>query len=182
MDFFTVLRFIVDEFSRRKIDFALIGGFALQAAGITRTTRDIDLVVLSEFSPVIKELMLSHGYTLLHGSEDIMNFEGKKFELGKVDFLLAHRDYAVAMLKRAAEKPVLNGSLKVKVVGPEDIIGLKVQACANDPSRTRQDMADVEAVIKLNRKNLNMALVREYFQLFDKEPELEAILKVVDNA
>lgn len=182
MDFTTVFRFLIAEFSRRKIDFALVGGFALQAAGVTRTTRDIDLVILSQASPVVKELMLSHGYTLAHESGDILNFIGKDFALGRVDFILAHREYAVTMLKRAKESPVLNGNFTVKVISPEDIIGLKVQACANDPARLRQDMADVEAVIRYNIKTLNMTLVREYFQLFEMTGTLEAILKGVDNA
>lgn len=182
MDFHSVFKFLITEFSRLKIDFALIGGFALQATGVTRTTRDIDLVVLGIDSPTIKEIMLSHGYTIAHESEDVINFTGKVFDLGRVDFLLAHREYAVAMLKRAEEKPVLSGKFKVKVVRPEDLIGLKVQACANDPSRVRQDMADIESIIRMNKSHLNMDLVREYFGLFAKESELEAMLKGTENA
>ncbi|MBU4377356.1 MAG: nucleotidyltransferase, partial [Candidatus Omnitrophica bacterium] len=128
MDFALIFKFLIENLTRKKIDFALIGGFALQAVGVTRTTRDIDLLILSENSPEIKNLMLKHGYQLLHESEDVMNFAGKKFELGRVDFLLAHRKYSIEMLKRADDKPVFGGKFKIKVLKIEDQIGLKVQA------------------------------------------------------
>jgi len=46
MDFLLVFKFLITTLKRQEINFALIGGFALQVAGITRTTRDIDLVIL----------------------------------------------------------------------------------------------------------------------------------------
>jgi len=179
MDFLLVFKFLITTLKRHKIDFALIGGFALQAAGITRTTRDVDLVILSKDVTKIKDIMLKHGYELIHESEDVLNFAGKKFELGRVDFLLAHRKYALAMLERAKEKPVLGGRFKIKVVRIEDLIGLKLQASANDPERLRQDMADIEQLIRNNYSKLDMSLVKEYFQLFDREQDLQGIVKEI---
>ncbi len=177
-----VFKFLIESFMREKVDFALIGGFALQASGITRTTRDIDLIILSEDSPKIKALMLKQGYELLHESEDILNFTSKNFELGRVDFLLAHRKYTIAMLKRAIEMPVLDGEFKVKVLKAEDQIGLKVQASSNDPARLYQDMADVRELIRNNYATLDTGLLREYFALFEREKELDDIIREIKNA
>ena len=182
MDFALIFKFLIENLTRRKIDFALVGGFALQAVGITRTTRDIDLLILSENSPAIKDLMLKHGYELLHESEDVMNFASKKFELGKVDFLLARRKYSVEMLRRAEERSVFGGKFKIKVLKIEDQIGLKVQASSNDPERLYQDMADIQNLIKDNYARLDMQIVREYFLLFDREKELDNILKEMKDA
>ena len=63
----------------------------------------------------------------------------------------------------------------VKIL-PEDIIGLKVQASANDKNRYAQDMIDIETLMRLHRGQLNLELVREYFTLFNKQKELEDIL------
>lgn len=177
MHFELIFKFLIENLLREKIDFALMGGFALQAVGITRTTRDIDLLILSEASPKVKNLMLKHGYELLHEDEDVLNFASKKFELGRVDFLLAHRKYAIAMLKRAEEKPVLGGRFKVKVLKIEDQIGLKVQASSNDAKRLYQDMADIRELIQNNYSTLDMNLVREYFSIFNREKELDDIIK-----
>lgn len=182
MNFDLIFKFLIDNLTSENIDFALMGGFALQAVGITRTTRDIDLLVLSQDSPKIKEIMLKHRYELLHENEDILNFTSKNFELGRVDFLLAHRKYTLAMLKRAKEEPVLGGKLKIKVLKVEDQIGLKIQAASNDPKRLYQDMADVRTLIETHYPKLDIKLIREYFSLFNREKEFDTILKGIKNA
>lgn len=182
MDFLLVFKLIVETFTREKIDFAIIGGFALQFAGVTRTTRDIDLFILAQNSEKVKDIMLKNGYRLLHQSEDVLNFCSDDLSLGRVDFLLAHRKYAISMLKRAQEKEILDGKLRVKVLEVEDQIGLKVQSSANDPQRLHQDMADIELLIKKNYPNLNLDLLREYFVLFDRKEELEKIIAGLKDA
>ncbi|MDP2911437.1 MAG: nucleotidyltransferase family protein [Candidatus Omnitrophota bacterium] len=182
MDFILIFKFLLETFKREKIDFALIGGFALQAAGITRTTGDIDMLVLKDDSEKIKDIMIKHRYELIHESSDVLNFYSDKFELGRIDFLLAHRKYALSMLKRAEEKDILKGEFKIKVIKIEDQIGLKVQSSSNDPLRMSRDMADIEQIIKYNYQKIDIELLREYFRLFDREPELDEIIKRVVNA
>ncbi len=45
MDFKQVLRFLIFEFDKHNIDYALIGGFALGILGIIRATMDMDFLV-----------------------------------------------------------------------------------------------------------------------------------------
>jgi len=181
MDFLLVFKFISETFKRENIDFALIGGFALQAAGVTRTTLDIDMLILSTDSAKIKKIMLTHGYELIHESEDVLNFVSEKFELGRVDFLIAHRKYTLAMLCRAEEKTVFQGKVSIKVLKVEDQIGLKVQSSSNDPKRYHQDMADIRLLIENNYKKLDMKVVDEYFTLFNRQNELRNIEKELKN-
>ena len=83
------------------------------------------------------------------------------------------------MLERAQETDILNGQFRVKVIIPEDLIGLKVQSSSNDPARYYLDMADIEEMIRINYKNLKLDLIEEYFKLFHREAELEGILQRV---
>jgi len=182
MDFVTVFKFLAQNFQREKVDFALIGGFALYVAGITRATRDIDLLISQKDVSKVKKLMLSHGYKLLYESEDVSNYIGKNIQLGRVDFLHARRKYSQAMLQRAPFVEILKGKFKIKVLRIEDIIGLKVQSSSNDPERYHQDMSDIENLIRNNYKNLNLRLIREYFDLFDRGRELEEILRKIEDA
>ena len=58
----------------------------------------------------------------------------------------------------------------VKVLIPEDIIGLKIQAISNDPSRQVKDFADIDALIRARRsqsEDVDWQLLKEYFELFD---------------
>jgi hypothetical protein len=181
MDFVSVFKFLIKSFEQQKIDFAVIGGVALFAAGITRATRDIDLLIVSKDKERIKDMMHKAGYELIHESDDVLNFYSDKIELGRVDFLLAHRKYSLAMLNRAEEQGILGGKFKIKVLKAEDQIGLKVQSSSNDPQRLHQDMADIEALIKINYARLDLELLREYFVLFDREEELIEIIKRIKD-
>jgi len=64
--------------------------------------------------------------------------------------------------------------IRIKVLKPEDIIGLKVQAYNNDPSRYHKDMADIQELAKLVRKK-GITVVKGYFKMFDKEKDFKAI-------
>jgi hypothetical protein len=171
MNFPKVIRLLQAEFTQRNIDFALLGGLAIHALGISRTTRDVDGMVLLSNAPQIDVVMKKLGYDILQRTEDIGTYVSSDWEMGRVDILFAHRKYAVAMLQRAQERPLLEGT--IKVLCPEDIIGLKIQSSSNDPERIHKDMADVEALMKLHAKTLDWRLIEEYFQTFDREKEFK---------
>ncbi|MBI4308830.1 MAG: nucleotidyltransferase [Candidatus Omnitrophica bacterium] len=175
MDFEAVSKMILGQFDKHGVRCAIIGGFALHAAGFQRATMDIDFLVHHQDIPAVKSILTSLGYELKHESPDAANFWGMLNELGNIDFIIAHRTYALAMLDRARPHEIVKGCT-VNVVVPEDIIGLKIQALNNDPSRYAQDMADIEWLIKNHRQRLNVDLLREYFGLFNCVDKLEEIL------
>jgi hypothetical protein len=117
------------------------------------------------------------GYRVLHRSEDVIHYASDDPDLGQVDFLLAHRKYALEMLRRAVKKDVL-GRL-VKVLKPEDLIGLKVQSSSNDPKRAAKDRADIEDLMKKNSKSLDWEIVQEYFVIFGRVQEYEDLRKLI---
>jgi len=59
----------------------------------------------------------------------------------------------------------------LRVVSAEGLIGFKLQALVNDPRRT-QDLEDIGA----NPGSLDLAEVRGYFRLFDRESQLDELL------
>ena len=144
MDFERVLRDLVSDFSEREVPYAMIGGFALGALGIPRATIDLDFLVARDALPQVDEIMQLRGYRLQFRSENVSHFVSDSAPLGQVDFLHAFRVISTGMLQRALELPAFAGSLQIRTLRPEDIIGLKVQALTNDPRRERRDLVDVE--------------------------------------
>jgi hypothetical protein len=63
----------------------------------------------------------------------------------------------------------------LKVVSAEGLVGFKLQAFVNDPSRTR-DLEDIRALVRANRSTLDMEEPRGYFRLFEREALLDEIL------
>jgi predicted nucleotidyltransferase len=167
MDFKLAMKNILSAFEREAIDYALIGGFALGLWGVTRATVDIDFLVLLESIERAHGVMTRLGYELRYKSDNVSQYISPVKLFGEIDFLHAFRDISKSMLQRADRKPIFDGAMQVKVLRPDDLIGLKVQAIANDPERRNNDLADIEALMHLHGKALDWALVKSYFKLFD---------------
>jgi len=88
---------------------------------------------------------------------------------GEVDFLLAHRNIARKMLENAQVREVFSGKQKVKVLKAEDVIGLKIQALVNNAARATKEYADIESLLGYYKKDLDWALLEDYFKLFNLE-------------
>ena len=72
------------------------------------------------------------------------------------------------------KSPVFDGKYTLKTILPEDLIGLKVQAISNDPgNRFPVDAPDILRLLKIKIHEIDMELVRNYFQLFSKEDLLD---------
>jgi predicted nucleotidyltransferase len=174
VDFRAAFVKIAGALRRASIDFALIGGFALAALKVPRATGDLDFLADGKRADDVDRVMQQLGYEVLHRSHDAANFASRNVRLGRVDFLFAHRAYTKGMLARAVVHRVF-GRHQVKVVEPEDLIGLKVQSSTNNPGRMRLDMNDIARLLDAHPA-LDLDRVREYFRLFDREAEIEALL------
>lgn len=182
MNFKVVLETLLKRFVGQNIDFVLIGGFAVGAAGFSRATQDIDFMVRLEDADRINKIMTDLDYKLLQKSSEFALYASDIEVFGRVDFLFAHRERTLKMMQRASEKSIMGGKTKVKVLSAEDIIGLKVQSMANNPKRASKDLVDIENILLANKEKLDMDLIREYFSLFGKEKDLIHILERIQDA
>jgi len=155
------------------VRFALIGGLALALHKVIRATQDIDLLVDAEDADTIDKALTDRGYRCLYRSADAANYlRGDE----RVDLLYASRPIARQLLINALEQHTTFGVLRV--IGPEGIIGFKLQGWVNDPRRT-QDLEDIRALLRTHGSTLDMARVREYFRLFDRETLLNELLQEI---
>ncbi len=177
-----VLKTLIARFSKKNIDFVLSGGLALSTMGIFRFTKDIDFVVQEESKEGIHEIMTELGYEKQDFStEEIVSYFSPLRVFGQVDFLLARRRYTRAMMRRAKKSAVFDGEFEVRTLLPEDLIGLKIQAIANDPqNRFVIDAPDIQRILRLYMDKIDMDLVREYFRIFDKEALLDEWLANIE--
>ncbi len=182
MDFKQTFETIAHSFEKENLKYALIGGLALESAGVPRATADIDLLVLSKDMETVRSIMMSNGYQPVFESEEVATFIGSTDALGRVDFLLAHRKYTLAMIERAEKKPVLEGKAEISVVQPEDLIGLKIQAMANNPERVNREMADIRMVLQKNADMLDFSRIEEYFELFGRLADYGKLMDELKNA
>jgi len=74
MDIIKVTSILSKELSARKIQYALIGGFAMNALGVARSTVDIDFLVLGQDVPKLNTLLESLGYSRVFKSENVSQY------------------------------------------------------------------------------------------------------------
>jgi predicted nucleotidyltransferase len=178
-----VLKILISRFQKKDIDFVLSGGLALSTMGIFRFTKDIDFLVYEESKEIIDDIMSDLTYQKQEFStEEIFSYWSPIKALGQVDYLFARRKYAKAMMRRAQKSPVFDGKYMLKTILPEDLIGLKVQAISNDPkNRLPVDAPDIQRILRIKIDEIDIELVRNYFQLFSKEDLLDEWLDEINR-
>ena len=157
----------VAAFSGCKTPPALIGGVALAAHQVVRATRDVDFLVDAADADHVHKALIGLGYRCAYRSEDAANYMREDEGL---DLLYAHRPMAQRLLTEAKDRDTALG--RVRVISVEGLIGFKLQALTNNPSRLR-DRDDILALLRTHRGRLNMQEVRGYFALFDHEALLD---------
>lgn len=167
MDFERVLRSLLGEFGGHHIRYAAIGGFAMGVLGVPRATMDLDFLVHRDDLSKLDEVLKALGYQRLAHTENVSQYRHADDLWGSVDFVHAFRQAALAMLERAKSYPVFSGAQTVRAVGPEDVIGLKVQAMVNDPDRRTLELADIERLAAFYGDRLDWERVQEYYELFN---------------
>lgn len=153
--------------------YALIGGLALASHHVIRATQDIDLLVDAQKADEIDGELLKVNYRCLHRTVDAGNYQRAD---ERVDFLYATRPVAKRLLAGAAALRTSLGDLRV--ISTEGLIGFKLQGFVNNPRRT-QDLEDIRALLRANSAKLDMAEVREYFSLFNRDALLDELLSQI---
>lgn len=169
----TAMVTLAHRFEREGIDFALVGGLALALHGIERATKDVDFIVDRDAADRADALLIAMGFERLQRNDTFGNY---LLDPLRVDLLFTKGEHSRRMLAQATEFSFRNGTSKV--VAPEDLIGLKLQALANNPARPH-DRGDIEALLRLHGRSMNLALVRDYFILFERESELDELLDTI---
>lgn len=180
MDFKTVTSNLLTAFEQEHISYALIGGFAVSLWGYQRATVDIDFLVNSNDMEKVRHIVEGMGYRCIHASENVSQFLSDDKRQGKLDFLHAFRPASLLMLEHSKLKTIFDGEQTIPVVIPEDLIGLKIQALNNDPSRSLLDMADIEALMKIFGSALDWTQIERYFELFGKAETVLKLRKTYD--
>ena len=182
MEFARVFQTLLAELERRKIRYAAIGGFALGALGVGRLTRDLDFLVDRDDLTSLHEALTTLGYQRIHHTENLSQYQHADQQWVALDFLHAFRPAAKEMLARATPYPIFNNTASVPVVQPEDVIGLKVQAIANNPNRRSKDQTDIENLMELFRERLDWNRIQGYYDLFELGHEVTALKKRFGHA
>ncbi len=179
MDFLQILPALCRGLDERSVRYALIGGFGMAMRGVQRATLDLDFILAMEDLESADQVLRELGYKRYFHSPNVSHYRNAQ-SAGRIDLLHAFRRPALAMLDRA-ERLQVGEDWALPVAAVEDIIGLKIQALNNAPSREDQDWPDIRLLIRSAGEqgtHLDWALIEDYLTLFDRQhllPQLKAL-------
>ena len=179
MDFQLVFDNVISSFEKEDLQYGLIGGFALGVMGILRATMDIDILLLVDDLDKADKILSGCMYSCVHRSPYVSQYTSELKPLGSIDILHASKTISKEMLSRVERFKVFNKYM-VPVLSPEDIIGLKVQAIANDTQREATDIYDIRLLLEYQQqreRRIDWELLDEYFSLFHKQALLATLKK-----
>jgi len=169
MDFKAVISSLLKRFDEQGLRYGLMGGFALGIWGVARATADLDFLVHRHDMEKVDSVMREMGYECKFRSENVSQYVSPLKVFGEIDYLHAFRQVSLEMLARAEEKDIFGGEMKIRVLRPEDLIGLKLQAIKNNPSRKDIDMWDIKALAASRRDTLDWPRIKQYAELLGSE-------------
>lgn len=161
VNFARVLESIISFLNEKGHSYALIGGVALAAYGLPRTTLDLDLVLDAGTQTALVSFLESRGYQTVHRSSGYSNHVHPDPLWGGVDCLYVRGETSRDLFAACRMGPG-PGGLVVPLPKPEHLAAMKAMAMKNDPGRTLQDMADVRFLLQL--PGVDRRQVKAYFE------------------
>lgn len=124
MDFSRVLDAVIGFLDGEGTPYALIGGLAMAAYGMPRTTLDVDVVVPADVQPGLVGFLEGLGYETLHLSSGYSNHHNPDPTMGQVDVVYVRGETSRELFaaRRWAAAPV----------------GAGLRSCAPSTSRRRR--------------------------------------------
>lgn len=147
-------------FTDHELRWAVIGGVAMAAYGLPRTTLDLDFVAERGAQAAIVGHLEGLGYRTLYRSEGYSNHQHDDADLGRVDFAYVSGETATRLFAHVRQVHGPGGST-IRVPSPEHVAAMKIHAMASDSTRKAQELADLSFLLTL--PGVDREAIREQF-------------------
>jgi hypothetical protein len=165
-------KLVTSFFSERKLDYAIIGAFALQAYGYTRATKDIDFITRLDSQPAIVGYMESLGFETLQRTNGFSNHI-HAIEAARIDFMYVSGRTAETLFSALTFRSVLDG-INLPVLSPEHYLALKLFAAQSNPDRKDKDLLDIKELLRVVQ--IDRSVVEKQFKKYGQEESLHGLI------
>ncbi len=149
MDFQAVLNRLADESRAERQGLVLVGGWALNAYGVSRQTLDIDFVCTDDSLARWKSVLSACSYRPIYQSDLFVKFRSDQEGLFDIDFLFVEPSTLAVLSLAGMDLSV--GTAVFRVPRLLDLIAMKLHALKHNAARRGgKDLADIVALVKAN--------------------------------
>jgi hypothetical protein len=143
-----IFRIVFEEADHAGIKCLLVGGFAVNYYGYSRTTLDIDVLITSSAEEQVVSFMRKNGFTNISRYENVIFFSHPR-SVCRVDFLQTDAVTMETMMNRSQMVDYLGE--KVRIPALMDLLAMKLFAAAHATAvRGGKDLADVVYLALIN--------------------------------
>jgi predicted nucleotidyltransferase len=158
------------------LKYLVIGGHAVNAYGIPRTTIDVDFLVQREERDRWMVLLNREGFSLAHDGGNFLQFSPPYGTEWNLDLMLVN-DSTFTKLQTAAKQVHMLG-IATFVPSVEHLISLKLHALRfGPPHRYDKDLVDVLTLIRATEIDVHAESFKEIIEQFGTPEIYERILK-----
>lgn len=164
MDFELVLRRVHEFFAGSDRPWAVVGGLAMVAYGLGRTTLDVDLLASALDQDDLIGFLNDLEYDTLYRSTGFSNHQHVDPSMGRVDVVYVRGQTAARVFanRRWVTGP---GGLDIPVPSPEHLAAMKIFSIRNDPRRASSELADVRFLLGVD--GVDRAEIEAAFDRYD---------------
>jgi predicted nucleotidyltransferase len=151
-----VLKAAVDALRQAGVDALLIGGFAVNHYGFTRSTADIDFMMALDRCAAARRAMVAAGFENVD-EHDTVAFYRVPGHPVRVDLLKVDQETMQKLMERAVAIDLHGHAMKVPAL--EDLIAMKLFALKHGwVRRVHKDLPDVIQLVRLNKLDVTTVL------------------------
>ena len=148
----SVMGLLMEISEKAHFPILLIGGYALQAYGVSRQTMDVDVLVSEAHAEAVDTALQRAGYSQLVRSEIFVRYRHPSMAVEDVDVLYVNDDTAKRMSERAM--PWVSGEATYLVPALSHLVAMKLHAIRSNPQREPRDFADIVELVRANPGHL----------------------------
>ena len=176
MEYATVFDLVSTEFKKERLDYLLIGGFAINSYGVTRQTMDVDFMITASDYPKALAVLKAHGYEEAYRQDVFSRLKSSRPEWMDVDFLFVDRQTLEPMV-RDGKKVEISGH-EFTVPSLDHLIALKLHSLRYNPKiREYKDLLDILKLIQRNQMDVRAEAFRNLCLKFGTEEIYRKILE-----
>jgi predicted nucleotidyltransferase len=142
---------VIELFEKYKVQYALVGGFAVIYYGYVRTTQDIDFLLFpsEENASVVMKALTEFGFGNAGIPEEYFTKEGTAIHIGvepnRIDFLTVLKGVSNTEIFKHIERVEIEGT-KLNIISRSDLL------ISKKASDRLKDLADAEELENLRKR------------------------------
>ncbi|MBL8025542.1 MAG: nucleotidyltransferase [Fibrobacteres bacterium] len=154
-------------FKERMVTPILVGGYAVLAYKVERSTFDIDFMLTIEQWSKIENDMLAAGYSYINKSDSFIQLKNKQQQLRDLDFILCDNNTFVKILKDSKTTTIAGSNFLL--ASPLHLIAMKLHAISQNPQREFKDFNDIIQLIVINKIDIRNKDIEKLFSRYSSD-------------